>query len=88
MLLGSLLEAEERLQAREDGCERADEADNDAELDAYILLEGREDARRDQRREGDDRDTEPDVEVGETGRACVMGLLAHCCTPLPISKER
>ena len=88
MLFGSLLEAEEHLQAREHGGERADDAHEDAEFDTDILLKRREDAGRNERRQGDDWDTEPDVEVREAGRARVVGLLAHRGTQLPFSKKR
>ena len=58
------------LQAREHGGERADDdAHEDAEFDTDILLKRREDAGRNERRQGDDWDTEPDVEVREAGRA-------------------
>jgi hypothetical protein len=88
VLFGSLLETQERLQARKDSGKRADEAHQYPELDADVLLKRCEDARRNQRGQRDDRDAEPDVVVRQARRTGVVGLLADRGAQLPISEER
>src|SRR5918995_4347307 len=72
MLFSPLAEPKERLQAREHCCKNTDEAEPDPQAYVHVALKRREHTRADERREYDDRDSEPDVRASEPGRERVV----------------